>query len=104
MRKDGTQPYKTFFETLGNQKRWDIVRLLEDGPRDATHIARELKYEQSLVSHHLRRLEDCGFVSVKKSGTRRTYTLNAKTIRPLLKLVHAHIHAYCVKGRCAECC
>lgn len=98
------KPYKMFFETLGNVKRWEIVRLLEKGPQGATDIARNLSHEQSLISHHLRRLEDCGFIHVKQSGKRRVYTLNAKTMRPLLKLMHTHIHAYCAtRGRCICC-
>ena len=103
MVKKVEKPYKMFFETLGNAKRWEIVRLLEQGPHGATEIARKLRHEQSLVSHHLRRLLDCGFIHAEQQGKRRIYTLNAKTMRPLLKLMHAHIRAYCTNGRCSCC-
>ncbi len=95
-------PHRIFFETLGNQKRWEIVTLLEDGPRRATEIAAKLGHEQSLISHHLTRLLTCGFVHVRPNGTERIYSINEKTIGPLLKLAHKHIDNYC-KRKCAEC-
>ena len=90
-------PHRIFFETLGNQTRWDIINLLREGEYKATDIAKELGYEQSLVSHHLKRLETCGFVTVEPNGTERIYSLNQKTIQPLLKLVRQHINDYCAK-------
>ena len=92
------EPHRIFFETLGNQTRWNIINLLRDGEYKATDIAKELEFEQSLVSHHLKRLETCGFVTVQPNGTERVYSLNTKTIGPLLKLVHKHIDTYCAKA------
>ena len=71
MMKQSNEPHKVFFETLSNQTRWDIIHLLQKAPLNATGIAKTLGYEQSLVSHNLRRLERCGFVSVKISGKER---------------------------------
>ena len=82
MKKVIREPYKVFFETLGNRTRWDIVHLLLKRAYKATDIARTLGYEQSLISHHVRRLEHCGFVVVKKNGKERIYSLNKKTIQP----------------------
>ena len=90
-------PHRIFFETLGNQTRWDIINLLRGGEYKATDIAKELGYEQSLISHHLKRLATCGFVTVKPNGTERIYSLNQTTIPPLLKLMQQHINAYCAK-------
>lgn len=94
------KPYKIFFETMSNKVRWDIVHLLNTEPYRATEIAKNLHYEQSLVSHHLKRLEVCGFVSVKEKGTERIYTLNKKTIQPLLKLADKHISEFCKNRQC----
>ena len=90
-------PHKLFFETLGNQTRWEIVHLLFNKPYRATDIAKKLSYEQSLVSHHLRRLETCGFVKADPNGTERIYRLNKETIAPLLILVDRHINKFCKK-------
>jgi len=97
MMKQSREPHKVFFETLSNQTRWDIIHLLKKAPLNATGISKTLGYEQSLVSHHLRRLERCGFVSVKSNGKERIYTLNKKTIKPLLQLVDTHINNFCKK-------
>ncbi len=96
------RPHQFFFETLGNQTRWDIVHLLIEKPYRATDIARKLGYEQSLVSHHLRRLETCGFVKVKANSTERVYYLNKGTVAPLLKLVDKHVNKFCKKV-CLNC-
>lgn len=99
---DLDKPHKFFFETLGNQTRWDIIHLLRKGSRRATDISEVLGYEQSLVSHHLKRLEMCGFVKVEISGTARIYRLNKETIIPLLKLVESHVNKFCKKVCCAS--
>jgi len=95
MKQKITEPYKIFFETLGNKTRWDIVHLLQEKSHRATEIAKMLGYEQSLVSHHLKRLETCGFVSFEQNGAERIYGLNKKTIGPLLILMDKHVNKYC---------
>lgn len=96
------KPHKFFFETLGNQTRWDIVHLLLDKPYRATAIAEKLGYEQSLISHHLKRLETCGFAKVESNGAERIYHLNKETIEPLLGLVDEHVDKFCKKA-CTKC-
>ncbi len=88
-------PHKLFFETLGNRTRWNIIHLLLGKSHRATDIAVRLGCEQSLVSHHLKRLEACGFVRVNTNGTERIYSLNTETIRPLSKLVDKHVTKFC---------
>ena len=102
MKPNSHLPHEFFFETLGNKTRWDIVHLLLKGRHRATAIAKKLGYEQSLISHHLERLETCGFVKVKANGTERIFSLNSETIKPLLKLADKHINKFC-KGLCEKC-
>ena len=97
MKTELRQPYKTFFGTLGNQYRIDIIEVLGKGSRNVTQICKELKCNQSTVSHNLQRLENCGFVFVRPSGKERIYELNQVTIKPLLKLMHNHMEDYCKK-------
>jgi len=97
MKKVVNEPHIIFFETLGNKTRWDIVYLLKQRSYRATEIGEKLGYEQSLVSHHLRRLETCGFVSFTQKGNKRVYKLNTKTIKPLLVLMDKHINQFCKK-------
>lgn len=98
MAKQLQEPHRIFFETLGNQTRWDIINLLREGERRATDIAETLGYEQSLISHHLSRLATCGFVTMQPNGKERVYSLNEKTVGPLLKLVHKHINTFCANN------
>lgn len=100
MKKLIREPYKVFFETLGNKTRWEIVHLLQKKPQRATAISEKLGYEQSLISHHLRRLEACGFVTVERKGVERIYVLNQETIKPLLTLVDQHVRKFCRNVYC----
>ncbi len=97
MKTELRQPYNTFFGTLANQCRIDIIELLSKGSKNVTQICKELKCNQSTISHNLQRLEHCGFVFVKPNGKERVYSLNQETIKPLLKLMHKHMGDYCNK-------
>lgn len=88
-------PYKLFFQTLSNSNRWEIVNLLQSGERNVTQICKDLQMDQSTASHALRRLERCGFVTLKSNGKERIYALNTKTFLPLLKLMERHMDTYC---------
>ena len=64
-----------------------------------SEICTKLNQEQSKISHNLKCLADCHFLNVKKQGKQRIYSLNKKTIVPLIKLVKKHVTKYC----CKEC-
>jgi DNA-binding transcriptional ArsR family regulator len=102
MRVSLRQPYRQFFGTLANQCRLDIVHALLEKPLNVTAICAKTKLKQTTVSHSLKRLKLCGFVFDKPDGKERVYTLNHKTIEPVLKLMDAHMAAYCSKI-CREC-
>lgn len=91
------QPYKTFFGTLANQYRLEIIEALSNGEKNVTEICKKTKLNQSTVSHNLQRLEHCGFVFVKPNGKERIYELNKETIKPLLEMMHQHISNHCKK-------
>lgn len=100
--KHAHEPHKFFFETMANEVRWKIIHLLLKGEYRATDIAKEIHSEQSLVSHHLKRLLSCGFVSVEQNGSERVYRLNSETIQPILFLVDRHIEKFCKKVCCVS--
>ena len=89
------QPYKQFFGTLANQVRLEIIGHLSKGKSNVTDIVKKLDYDQSTISHSLKRLELCGFVTMSPKGKEHIYSLNNKTIRPLLNLMESHIESYC---------
>lgn len=85
--------------TLGNKQRVHILQLLaKKGPLGVTAIAEALKVEQSAVSHSLRHLLLCHFVTVKQEGKERIYSINDDTVRPLFEQIERHVEKYCVKG------
>ncbi|MCH7567940.1 MAG: winged helix-turn-helix transcriptional regulator [Nanoarchaeota archaeon] len=92
--------YDRFLTTLSNKVRLTIIYSLKDNPKNVTRLTNELKIHQTTVSHSLRRLLDCGFVFVEQNGKERIYSVNKKTIKPLLKLMEEHVNNYCAKGVC----
>lgn len=89
--------YKIFFTSLANPNRLQIINALRNGKKNVSEICETSGFEQSMVSHNLKRLERCGMVFVEQNGKHRYYTLNNKTIAPLLKLIDAHMGKYCSK-------
>ncbi|MEK0338341.1 MAG: metalloregulator ArsR/SmtB family transcription factor [Nitrosopumilus sp.] len=89
--------YKIFFGTLANKNRLKIINLLRKGTKCVHEICEELDFNQTTVSHNLKRMLRCGFVFVEKKGKYRCYSLNKKTIKPLMNLIDGHMHDYCEK-------
>jgi len=84
-----------FFETLGNRLKMDIIIALKESPLSVNELALGVKQERSKVSHALKSLLECSFVSSAKRGRQRIYSLNKKTITPLMNLVERHMKSYC---------
>lgn len=72
--------------------------LAKEGPKSVSVIAEELKIEQSAVSHNLKRLLECHFVTVKQERKERIYTINEDTVKPIFEQIEKHIKKHCVKG------
>lgn len=89
--------YKIFFGTLSNRSRLKIINLLRKDKKCVTEICKKLNFNQTTVSHNLKRLLRCGFVFVEQKGRKRYYSLNKKTIKPLMKLIDDHMRKYCEK-------
>jgi len=92
--------YDRFLTTLSNKTRLAIIQSLRGKPKNVTQLENELNIHQTSVSHALKTLLDCGFVFVEKNGKERIYSVNKKTIKPLVNLMEDHINNYCTKGVC----
>lgn len=90
--------YNAFFETISNETRLRIIELLNIKPLSVKEICEKLNEEQSKISHNLKLLTDCNFLTVKQNGKNRIYSLNKETIVPLMKLVNKHVETYCGEG------
>jgi len=88
--------YKIFFGTLVSEPRLKIINLLRKGKKNVSEIMKDLNMDQTVVSHNLARLKRCGFVEVEIEGKYRYYTINNKTIKPLMELIENHMSRYCI--------
>ena len=88
--------YKIFFGTLVSESRLKIINLLRDVRINVSVIMAELKIYQTAVSHDLARLRQCGFVNTERDGKFVYYSLNQGTIKPIMKLIDAHMSQYCI--------
>jgi DNA-binding transcriptional ArsR family regulator len=73
------------FDILGDPVRRRIVELLADGEQAAGEIGsviqREFGISQPAVSLHLRVLRENGFATVRASGARRLYAVDAAPLQ-----------------------
>ena len=88
--------YKIFFGTLVSEPRLKIINYLRKGKKNVSEIMKELRMDQSSVSHNLARLRQCGFVKSENEGKFVYYKLNGKTIRPLMEIIESHMGKHCV--------
>ena len=93
--------HRLFFKAFSNKTRLEIIQLLKKKPLTVTEICNKTGFEQSRVSHNLKCLENCGFVTVTPNGNFRKYELDTETIVPIIDLFEKHIKKY--KQR-LECC
>lgn len=94
--KDLYEIYKIFFGTMVSKSRIKIINLLRKGEKNVSEITNVLKMEQASVSHDLAKLRRCGFVFSERRGAFMNYTLNKKTIGPLMNMIDKHMAEYCI--------
>ncbi|MBR9699337.1 winged helix-turn-helix transcriptional regulator [Candidatus Woesearchaeota archaeon] len=86
--------YIQFFQNLSDPTKLEIIKLLREGSKSVNEICKQLKFEQSRVSHTLKKLKEMGFVTMTPKGKQRIYGLDTATILPLLRLTDKHVDAY----------
>ena len=86
--------YVKFFTSLSDPAKLEIIKSLREGPKNVGNLSKILKFEQSRVSHNLRKLKELGFINVRPKGKERIYEIDKKTILPLLKLIDGHVDVY----------
>jgi len=94
--------YHIFFTNLANPLKIDIILCLKQNPMSVSEMVNCLKVEQSKISHALSNLRACTIVNMEKKGKQRIYSLNKKTIVPILALIDKHANTFCKKD-CVGC-
>ena len=87
--------YHVFFRNLANPVRIAIITALKEKQSSVNELVEKLGIEQSKLSHALASLNHCNIVESKQKGKKRIYSLNKKTILPILKLIDNHKCKYC---------
>jgi len=93
--------HQLFFKAFSNETRLEIIQLLKKKPFTVSAICEATGFEQSRVSHNLKCLEHCGFVTKVPNGNFRKYSLDEETILPIITLFDTHIEKY--KDRLKKC-
>ena len=87
--------YHVFFRNLANPVRIAIITALKEKESSVSELVEKLGIEQSKLSHALALLNHCNIVQSKQEGKKRIYSLNKKTIIPILKLIDEHKCEFC---------
>lgn len=87
--------YHIFFKNLANPIKTKIIYELKEKPLSVNELSEKMKIEQSKLSHALANLKFCKIVNSTQNGKQRIYSLNKKTIIPILKIIDQHRAAYC---------
>jgi DNA-binding transcriptional ArsR family regulator len=87
--------YHIFFKNLANPLKTQIITILKDKSISVTKLSEILNTEQSKLSHALVNLKYCNIVTSEQKGKQRVYSLNKKTILPILKIIDKHRENFC---------
>lgn len=85
------EPYANFFSVLSNTNRMHIIKALRKGKKNVSEIIALTNLEQTCVSHCLKLMEKNAFVTSRRDGKYKIYSLNKETIEPLLTLIDKHV-------------
>lgn len=94
--------HRELLKTLCSPQRFEIMLQLLEGPLNVTQVMKRTGVRQTAVSHHLRRLRQCSFVTVKEQGRERLYSVNTSTAGQFFKLLDVHAKKYCQRRCCTH--
>lgn len=87
-----TTANKCFFGALSDETRLSILYALkENGSMSVSDICNATGKEQSLISHHMGCLRNCGLVNSEKNGKFVIYSIKNNLISEILDLSDRHV-------------
>jgi hypothetical protein len=81
------EPVLILLKTLADESRLNLLRLLAEGEQTAGDLAGKMDLSDPTVSHHLSRLREAGFASLRMAGNQRFYRLNTTGLSRFKKMV-----------------
>lgn len=83
---------KNFFGALSDETRISILYALkENGEMCVSDICKATGKDQSIVSHHMACLRNCGLVNTEKDGKFVVYSIKNELISQILDLSDKHV-------------
>ena len=76
-----------FLKCIANKNRRKILTFIGNNEKCVCEFEKEFGLEQSLVSHHLQLLKNCGLVTSYHKGKNIYYKLTDKEVSSLLKKI-----------------
>lgn len=80
---------------VGNEIRYRILQLLRENERCVSGIMESLDKEQTLISHHLRSLRECGLVEKEREGRKSIYKISDPAVLEFMEKVKELSDAKC---------
>ncbi|KXB00483.1 hypothetical protein AKJ48_01295 [candidate division MSBL1 archaeon SCGC-AAA261O19] len=71
-----TEDQLRLLKCVANETRLQILKLLAKEERCVCEIMGELDKEQSLISHHLKSLRECGLITKRRRGKKILYKIS----------------------------
>lgn len=82
----------SFFSALSDRTRIEIINfIMEKGEASVREISENTGKSQSLISHHLACLRNCGVLKIEKRGKYSIYSINGDRVKEIVKLSLEHI-------------
>lgn len=75
------------FNAVAEPKRRQVLEALGDKERSVNEIVELLRWNQPVVSKHLKVLKQVGLVSERRVGRQRLYRVNAERLKPIFDWV-----------------
>jgi len=78
-----------FLACVADANRFALLRRLAEGDHCVRDLVEATGHSQSNVSHHLRRLRDCGFVTYERDGKQNRYRLSHPAVADFVRAAEA---------------
>jgi DNA-binding transcriptional ArsR family regulator len=82
---------KRFFASLADETRLTILQALCEKSLTVNELCNTINKSQSLTSHHLTCLRNCGLVTAEKNGKYTHYSIKNPSITQILKIAEEHV-------------
>ena len=86
-------------EMLCNKTRFSIIKSLRNKEKNVSELSRELKVNQTTISHNLAKMQECDVIIAEQKKKFRYYRIKSEYVIPILELAEKHARKYCHEHR-----